>query len=120
MPRVTVQRVERLALALVVVVGIASGGMLSRWPVEAMRSWRGKPWQGAAIGMLLARSSRPAATVAAAGGGALGYFSHRTVIDLDRQDRPVDRPVAGPRRGRCPRAEVRRGGGACNAGPTSS
>jgi len=82
------ERVERLALALLVVVGIASGGMLSRWPVEAMRSWRGKPWQGAAVGMLLARSSGPAATVAAAGGGALGYFSHRTVIDFTGRTDP--------------------------------
>jgi arabinofuranosyltransferase len=75
-------RLGRLALALVVVVGVISGGMVSRWPIEAMRSWRGKPWHGAAIGLLIARGAEPTATVAAAGGGALGYFSRRTVIDL--------------------------------------
>jgi hypothetical protein len=82
-------RLGAAALALVVVVGIASGGMLSRWPVEAMRSWRGKPWQGAAIGLLIERNSRPSATVAAAGGGALGYFSHRRVIDLTGRTDPA-------------------------------
>jgi arabinofuranosyltransferase len=71
-----------IALAMLATAGIVSGGMLSRWPVEAMRSWRGKPWQGAAIGLLMAQGSRSSATVAAAGGGALGYFSRRTVIDL--------------------------------------
>jgi arabinofuranosyltransferase len=82
-------RLGAAALALVVVVGIASGGMLSRWPVEAMRSWRGKPWQGAAIGLLIERNSRASATVAAAGGGALGYFSHRSVIDLTGRTDPA-------------------------------
>ena len=62
--------------------------MVSRWPVEAMRSWRGKPWRGAAIGLLIARGSEPTATVAAAGGGALGYFSRRTVIDLTGRTDP--------------------------------
>jgi hypothetical protein len=81
-------RLGRLALAALVVAGIASGGMLSRWPVEAMRSWRGKPWQGTAIGLLIERGSAPSATIAAAGGGALGYFSRRTVIDLTGRTNP--------------------------------
>jgi hypothetical protein len=81
-------RIGHFALALVVVLGIATGGMVSRWPVEAMRSWRGKPWQGAAIGLLIARGSAPSASVAAAGGGALGYFSRRTVIDLTGRTDP--------------------------------
>jgi hypothetical protein len=82
------RRLGDVALALVVVMGLVSGGMLNRWPLEAMRSWRGKPWQGAAIGLLIAQSSRPSATVAAAGGGALGYFSRRTVIDLTGRTDP--------------------------------
>jgi arabinofuranosyltransferase len=77
-----------VALACVAVVGIVSGGMLNRWPVEAMRSWRGKPWQGAAIGLVIAQGSSPSATIAAAGGGALGYFSRRTVIDLTGRTDP--------------------------------
>jgi arabinofuranosyltransferase len=81
-------RLGHVALAIVAVAGIVSGGMLNRSPVEAMRSWRGKPWQGAAIGLLIAQGSRPSATVAAAGGGALGYFSRRTAIDLTGRTDP--------------------------------
>ena len=81
-------RMGGVALAFVAVVGIVSGGMLNRWPVEAMRSWRGKPWQGAAIGLLIAQGSSASATIAAAGGGALGYFSRRTVIDLTGRTDP--------------------------------
>jgi hypothetical protein len=91
------RRLGDVALATVAIVGIVSGGMLNRWPVEAMRSWRGKPWQGAAIGLLIAQGSRPSATVAAAGGGALGYFSRRTVIDLTgRTDPSIARLRARP------------------------
>jgi arabinofuranosyltransferase len=81
-------RMGGVALAFVAVVGIVSGGMLNRWPVEAMRSWRGKPWQGAAIGIMIAQDSSPSATIAAAGGGAVGYFSRRTVIDLTGRTDP--------------------------------
>jgi hypothetical protein len=91
------QRVGPVALALVAVVGIVSGGMLNQRPVDAMRSWRGKPWQGAAIGLLIREGSRTSATVAAAGGGALGYFSRRTVIDLTgRTDPSITRLPARP------------------------
>ena len=81
-------RIGGVALAFVAVVGIVSGGMLNRWPVETMRSWRGKPWQGAAIGIMIAQDSSPSATIAAAGGGAVGYFSRRTVIDLTGRTDP--------------------------------
>ena len=81
-------RLGNVALALVVAVGIASGGMVTRRPVDAMRSWRGKPWQGAAIGLLIERNSGHSTTVAAAGGGALGYFSRRTVIDFTGRTDP--------------------------------
>jgi hypothetical protein len=77
------------ALAFLVLAAIISGGTLGRWPVDAMRSWRGKPWQGAAIGRLLHERTGPRATVAAIGGGALGYFSHRAIFDFTGRTDPA-------------------------------
>jgi len=77
------------ALSLLVVTAAISGGTLSRWPVDAMRSWKGKPWQGAAIGRLMREQTSARTTVAAIGGGALGYFSHRTIFDFTGRTDPV-------------------------------
>jgi hypothetical protein len=77
------------ALVLLVVTAVTSGGLLSRWPVDATRSWRGKPWQGATIGRLLQEHTHARASVAAAGGGALGYFSHRTILDFTGRTDPA-------------------------------
>jgi arabinofuranosyltransferase len=77
------------ALGLLVVTAAISGGTLSRWPVDAMRSWRGKPWQGAAIGRLMRQQTSERTTVAAIGGGALGYFSHRTMFDFTGRTDPA-------------------------------
>jgi hypothetical protein len=63
--------------------------MIERWPVDAMRSWRGKPWNGVVIGRLLSASTSPGATVAATDIGALGYFSQRTVFDLAGRTDPA-------------------------------
>jgi arabinofuranosyltransferase len=85
------------ALGILVVTAVMSGGMLSRWPVDALRSWRGKPWQGAAIGRLIQQQTSGRTTVAAAGGGALGYFSHRTIFDFTgRTDPAIARLPARP------------------------
>jgi len=85
------------ALGLVVATAAISGGTLSRWPVDAMRSWRGKPWQGAAIGRLMRQQTSARTTVAAIGGGALGYFSHRTMFDFTgRTDPAIARLPARP------------------------
>ena len=74
----------RRAIALVVLLAFAvsAGGMVRPRAVDAMRSWRGKPWRGVVMGRLVDRYSRPSATLAAADIGALAYFSNRTVVDL--------------------------------------
>jgi arabinofuranosyltransferase len=69
-------------LAGILVLAIVSGDMLRPWPIDALRSWRGKPWQGAALGTMIERHSSPHATVAAVDVGAVGYFSRRRVIDI--------------------------------------
>jgi arabinofuranosyltransferase len=68
---------------------IWAGGMVRAWPVDAMRSWRGKPWQGVVIGRLIERHSRPEASIAAADIGALGYFSRRQIVDLSGRTDPA-------------------------------
>ena len=77
------------ALGLLIVTAAMSGGTLNRWPVDAMRSWRGKPWQGAAIGCLIRQQTSARTTVAASGGGALGYFSQRTMFDFTGRTDPM-------------------------------
>jgi arabinofuranosyltransferase len=77
-----------VALTLLVLTAVSTSGLVSRWPVDATRSWRGKPWHGAAVGRLLREHTSEGATVAAAGAGALGYFSHRTVFDFTGRTDP--------------------------------
>lgn len=76
-------------LAAFAAAAIWAGGMVRAWPVDAMRSWRGKPWQGVVIGRLIERHSRPQASIAAADIGALGYFSRRRVVDLTGRTDPA-------------------------------
>lgn len=81
----------RRAAGLVLVAGAAiwSGGIATSWSLDSLRSWRGKPWDGIVLGILIDRHTSPTATVAAADVGAFGYFSRRTVIDLTGRTDPV-------------------------------
>jgi len=84
-----------IAAATLVGYAALTGGMVSRWPVDAMRSWRGKPWQGVVIGHLLQEHTSADATVATASPGSLGYFSRRTVFDLTGRTDPAIARLAG-------------------------
>ena len=77
-----------MALAVLLVAAIAAGGMVRPWAVDAMRSWRGRPWRGVVVGKLIDRYSSADATVAAASIGAIGYFSARRTIDLTGRTDP--------------------------------
>ena len=83
------QPARAAALAVFAAAAIWVGGMVRAWPVDAMRSWRGKPWQGVVIGRLIERHSRPQASIAAADIGALGYFSGRQTVDLAGRTDPA-------------------------------
>jgi hypothetical protein len=85
------------ALIVLTVAMIVAGDLTHSSPVDRVRSWRGKPWDGVVIGRLIDRCSSPDASVAAADTGAIGYFSRRRVIDLvGRTDPGIARRPARP------------------------
>jgi hypothetical protein len=91
------QPARAAGLAVFAAAAVWAGGMVRDWPVDALRSWRGKPWQGVVIGRLIERHSRPQASIAAADIGALGYFSRRPIVDLTgRTDPAIAHRVARP------------------------
>ena len=88
-------------LAAFLLAAIIAGDTIGPWPVDALRSWRGKPWQGVVVGRLIDRHARESASIATADIGAVGYFSGRRVVDLAGRTDPVvshgpARPGADP------------------------